>query len=166
MAQSDSYYPPAAFYFEVTMRGDSGVSGGKSELDGAFQEVSGLDRELEFEEVREGGQNLFSHRLPKRPKHGNLVLKRGVVTKSSKLADWAEATLTSVLSKPIELKEVTVTLLAEGGKPLVWWTFADAYPVKWQTAALNSTNAAIAVETLEIAYSWVKRTVSKDQPAE
>ncbi len=164
MTQSDSYYPPAAFYFEVTMRGESGVSGGKSELDGAFKEVSGLDREIDFEEVREGGQNLFSHRLPKRPKHGNLVLKRGVVTKASKLAEWAEATLTSVLSKPVELKEVTVTLLAKTGQPLVWWTFADAYPVKWVTAPLNATEAAIAVETLEITYSWVKRTVGKEPP--
>ncbi|MGE3177235.1 MAG: phage tail protein [Vicinamibacterales bacterium] len=146
------YYPPVAFYFEVSV-------GGTGPVDGAFREVSGLERELEVQEIREGGQNLFTLRLPKRVKHPNLVLKRGVVAKDSGLATWAEQTMTSMLAVPIELRKVMVTLLDRQGRALVAWTFWNAYPVKWVTSTLNATEAAIAVETFELTYAWSERQV-------
>ena len=64
------YYPPVGFHFRV----DFGIAP-QGDLDGRFQEVSGLASELGSEEVVEGGENRFSHRLPGRAKFGNLVLK-------------------------------------------------------------------------------------------
>ncbi len=49
-------------------------------FDAAFQEVGGLEAEIEVETVVEGGENRFVHRLPKPVKHPNLSLKRGLAS--------------------------------------------------------------------------------------
>jgi phage tail-like protein len=72
-----SYYPPVAFHFKVEIGLDD-----LHENDVRFQEVSGLSRELGVEQVAEGGENRFEHRLPVRGKFVNLVLKRGLLTES------------------------------------------------------------------------------------
>ena len=41
-----SYYPPVGFYFKVQ------ISGASSDDDAAFSEVSGLDTEIEIEEIK------------------------------------------------------------------------------------------------------------------
>ena len=68
--RSDSIYvPPPVFAFRVDIDG--------AESDTSFQEVSGLEVQFETEDVVEGGQNRFVHRLPTRTKYSNLLLKRG-----------------------------------------------------------------------------------------
>jgi phage tail-like protein len=54
---------------------------------GAFSEVSGLQVEVEVEEVQEGGQNHFVHKLPGRMSWPPLVLKRGIADTDS-LFEW------------------------------------------------------------------------------
>src|SRR3954454_4045214 len=54
---------------------------------GAFTEVSGLSVQIDVEELPEGGQNQFVHKLPGRMKWPNLVLKRGITT-SDTLFEW------------------------------------------------------------------------------
>ena len=76
------YYPPVGFHFRVEF-----ILDGTVESDTRFQEVSGLSAELGTEEVVEGGENRFSHRLPTRAKYSNLTLKRGLLTESG-LIDW------------------------------------------------------------------------------
>jgi phage tail-like protein len=153
LAEPVPYYPPTAFYFEVSVLGLQ-----QTAADGSFQEVSGLDRELEVQAVPEGGENRFAHQLPKRGRHPNLVLRRGIVPITSALADWAEATLGSNFTKPIQTRNVMVTLLGGMDKRIVW-TFKNAYPVKWSTAGFKAMDNAIAVETLELAYGWVAREI-------
>ena len=99
---SDTYYPPVAFYFEVKVLGTPRSPWAATEIDASFQEVSGLDRELELQPLAEGGENRFTHQLPKRGKHPNLVLKRGLVAQKSSLAEWAEQTIGSDFSDPVE----------------------------------------------------------------
>jgi phage tail-like protein len=152
---TDAYVPPVAFHFDVTVLGFSLNPG----VDASFQEISGLDRELEVQSLSEGGENRFTYQLPKRGKHPNLVLKRGLVAQKSGLADWAEATVGSSFAKPIEPKTLVVMLLNQDRLPLVAWQFKNAYPVKWVTASLNSTESKIAVESLEMAYTSVERRV-------
>jgi len=161
MPDAGVYYPPAAFYFEVTVLSAPGSPWNATDVDGSFQEISGLDRELDVEEVREGGENRFTYRLPKRGKHPNLVLKRGVVSETSALADWAEATIGSYFIKPIQPRSLQVKLLSVDKAPLILWTFANAYPTKWVTSSLNASENKIAVETLEMAYTSVERRVFK-----
>src|SRR5579863_2646027 len=51
-------------------------------LDIRFAKVSGLSAEVKTTTVKEGGQNLYSHKLPERIEYGNLVLERGIVVAS------------------------------------------------------------------------------------
>lgn len=152
---SDVYFPPVAFHFDVEVLGDSATP----EIDGSFQEVSGMDRELELVPLNEGGENGFTYQLPKRGKHPNLVLKRGLVSSTSDLSTWVDDTLGSYFDSPIETRTLLVHLLSHGHQPLVTWTFYNAYPVKWVTSALNSTESKIAVETFEMVYTTVRREV-------
>jgi phage tail-like protein len=48
---------------------------------------------------------------------------------------------------------------AEGDPvPLVTWNFFKAYPVKWANSDLKSTDNAVLVETLELAYQYYTKT--------
>ena len=80
---SDQYYPPPAFYFNLTVIGSATALFAMTMIDASCQEVTGIQAEFEFETVVEGGENRFVHRLPRYTKFPNLVLKRGIVTKTS-----------------------------------------------------------------------------------
>ena len=157
----DEYYPPSAFYFEVKVLGSQGSPASASQTDGSFQEISGIDRELEIQPLAEGGENRFTHQLPKRGRHPNLVLKRGLVSGKSALADWAEQTIGSQFTKPIQTKGLLVMLLSSDGEPVVVWDFDSAYPVKWTTSPFKSTDSSIVVESLEMAYASVARKTTR-----
>ena len=101
-------------------------------LDIRFQKVSGLSAEVETESVNEGGQNLYTQRLPKGIKYSNLVLERGMVVGSPLNLEF-NATMS--LFKFVT-SNVLVTLLSEDKTPLAAWLFLKAYPVKWSTSDL------------------------------
>lgn len=140
-----SYYPPVAFHFKVDIGLDN-----LHEHDIRFQEVSGLSRELGVEQVAEGGENRFEHRLPSRGKFGNLVLKRGLLTESGVIA-WIKDAIENFEFKPAD---ILVTLLDEEHKPLVAWSFVAAWPVKWSLGAFDAKKNEVVVETLELAYRY------------
>lgn len=145
------FYPPTSFYFRLQFKGAS------TARDYAFQEASGLDVEWELEEVREGGQNHYLHRLPKVVKYPNLVLKRGYVSSNSALATWCTATLAADFSTPLVLRDVQLDLLNAESTPLATWLFRDAWPVKWRMSEFRSQENALAIETLEFAYANFQR---------
>ncbi len=146
------YYPPGAFYFSVRVLGANPQAS-----DASFQEVSGLQAELTVEEVVEGGENRFTHRLPRAAKYSNLVLKRGVVIGSSFLTDWATRTIGDKLTRPIVTWNIEVTLLNDAGMPLLSWVFTNAFPVKFEVSPLDSTANKILIETLELSYNYFER---------
>ena len=94
------YDLPVVFHFKVEVAGFDGD-------DNKFQEVSGLNAEVTTEEIREGGENNFSYRLPTGTKYGNLVLKRGYFN-SSGLGDWCREAIQDFQFTP---RDVKVTLL-------------------------------------------------------
>jgi len=145
---SPDFYPPAGFYFQLQFGSSS------SRRDNAFQEVSGLTVELEVEEVREGGQNMYKHKLPSVARYSNLVLKRGFVSADSPLADWCSNTLLLAnFTKPIQTIDVELDLLNAEGTPLASWIFMEAWPVKWSISEFKSMDNSLAIENLELAYS-------------
>jgi phage tail-like protein len=158
-------YPPVAFHFGVSLLGADNAPVGTPN-DASFQEVSGIRVEFGNEEVAEGGQNQFVHRLPTQAKYANLVLKRGVVVMSSPLADWVSGTLASYLAKPIELRDLMVTLKNAQHDPLITWTFANAYPVRWEVSSMNSTESVVLTETMELAYHYFERSVIDQRPSQ
>lgn len=144
------YYPPASFYFSVTISGETAPN------EASFKEVSGIAMEMHTEEIVEGGLNDFRHRVPGTAKYSNLVLKRGLLAKDSPLAHWCIATLEGGLNNAIRTNHIMVSLLNESGEPIRKWHFANAWPVKWDVADFNSENNEFIVEKLEFAFNSVK----------
>ncbi len=149
-------YPPAAFYFEVVFVGEPG-------MDAAFQDVSGIKAEMEFEDVEEGGENRFKYRLPKSVKHSELVLKRGMADKASPLVQWCEDVLLKY-KFPIETKDIEVHLLGydektKDTKTISGWSFGNVYPVKWEIDGFKSEENKVAIETISFVYNDLNRIV-------
>jgi phage tail-like protein len=143
--------PPVAFHFAVSF------GAAPPAVDGSFQEVSGIAPEIETEPVAEGGENRFVHQLPKAVKNSKLMLKRGVAGLESPLVKWCRDVLEGGLVKPISPKVVHVFLLDGSGTPLRAWSFANAYPVRWEVEPFNSTKNELALEKIELSYAYSKR---------
>jgi phage tail-like protein len=118
-------------------------------IDTRFQKVSGLSVSFQTESITEGGQNLYSHRLPTRATYNNLVLERGLVV-SSPLNLEFDAAFSLFRFAP---SNVLVTMLSAQSEPLAAWMFINAYPVGWALGDLDASNPAVAINTLELAYS-------------
>lgn len=142
-----NYYPPVGFHFEVEFLGIDNFN-----HDNQFQSVSGLTIDLETEEIAEGGQNHFKHKLPVRTSFSNLVLTRGMLKNSGVIA-WVKAALEGFQIVPINL---TVKLLDENHEPLQTWSIVNAYPVQWSIGDFNAEESSLVIETLELTYNYFK----------
>lgn len=144
---------PTAFHFEVSFQG-----GDPDIPDTAFQEVSGIETEISTEDLVEGGENRFVHKLPKQVKHPNLKLKRGLTESKSGLVKWCQNTLEGSFAKPIKPHDLVIKLLDEDAAPIATWSVTNAYPVKWTVGNLDAMKNELAVETVELSYLNLKRT--------
>ncbi len=129
---------------------------GLEKSDTSFQEITGISKEWDLEEVRGGGENNFKYRLPTLCKYQNLVLKRGIVKNTSPLIDWCKSVLDGGLAEPIIPKNMTVSVLNADGDACRSWNFTRAYPVKWSVSDLKSQENAILIESIELAYEYFK----------
>jgi len=150
MAESDRPYSmPRSFHFKVEFRDIPGVV----DNDVRFQDVSGLNSELGIEEIKSGGENRFSHRLPTRAKYNNLVLKRGMLVDSG-LIGWFVDAVENFSFSPAT---IIVKLLDKDHQPLQSWSFIKAWPVKWSISDFKATENAVVIETIELAYQYFRR---------
>ena len=117
-------------------------------IDLRFAKVSGLDMTVETETVVEGGQNLYTQRLPQRISHGNLTLERGMVVGSPLNLEF-NAAFSAFRFAP---SNVLVSLLADDRAPLAAWLFMKAWPVRWATSDLDAGQPALVIDTMELAY--------------
>ena len=151
-----SYYPPSGFHFKVEF---IGVDGMNIDTEQRFQEVGGLSFEIETETLREGGENRFEYKLPKRVKYPNLVLKRGLL-KNTALLDWFKSAMSTFFMVPLydfKPADITITLLDEADQPVAIWNVVQAYPLKWAMSDLRSSENAVVIETMELAYQYFER---------
>jgi phage tail-like protein len=123
-----------------------------------FVEVAGLESGIEVDDRREGGRNDAVHRLPGpagRPVP--LVLRRGVTT-SDELWNWY---LEACSGRVVRLRRTVSVLLLDANRRPTWrWVFTGAFPMRWQGPALTATNAAVAIEALELAHEGLDRLAS------
>jgi phage tail-like protein len=117
-----------------------------------FTELSGLQLETEVEEVVEGGNNGFVHKMPGRTKVGNITLKRGM-TKSNELFKW----YIDIAQGKISRRNVSVIMYDAAGEPVMRWHFDKAYPVKWIGPQFSASSNTTAIETLELAHSGLRQ---------
>ena len=140
-----NYYPPVGFHFLVEFEGL-----GSQEKDHQFQSVSGLSVDIETEEIAEGGENRFKHKLPVKTKYPNLTLKRGMLIDSA-VIDWCRDAIENFSFKPVNL---TSKLLDEEHQPLVSWNVVHAYPIKWAVEDFNAEESKLVVENFELTYNY------------
>jgi phage tail-like protein len=144
---SSRILPLLGFYYSVQLVGSNSAD------DSRFKEVTGLSVEIPLEEVAEGGENRFRHKVPGVPKYTNLVLKRGMIAAQLPFYQWCNATLLNNFSKPIQPKTISIALLnTDTSQPMRTWTVNNAWPVKWSISDFNSMDGQVVIETLEMAY--------------
>ena len=119
---------------------------------GGFSQVSGLEREVQTEDFREGGLNDYTHKLATVTKYQNLTLRRGIAD-ATELWQWRQ----DVVNGKIERRQINVVLVDHLGREKWRWVFAKAYPVKWSGSELNATTNAVFVESVEFAHNGIKR---------
>lgn len=118
-------------------------------IDIRFQRVSGLSATIETTTVNEGGQNLYTHRLPRKVGYSNLILERGFVVGSPLNLEFnAAMSLFKFLPS-----NVMITLLDGDAVPLAAWMFLKAFPVRWATADLSASEDKVLIDTLELSYT-------------
>lgn len=140
-----NYYPPVGFHFLVEFEGL-----GMKENDHQFQSVAGLSVDIETEEIAEGGENRFKHKLPVKTKYPNLTLKRGMLIDSA-VINWCRDAFENFTFKPVNL---TIKLLNDKHQPLTSWNVVHAYPVKWSVEDFNAQESKIVVESFELTYNY------------
>jgi phage tail-like protein len=137
--------PPLGFRFGVFFFVGGVVP---NPLDFRFKKVSGIGSTVSTRTVNEGGQNLYSQKLPERVQYDNLVLERGLAVGSPLVVEF-NAAMSLFKFAP---SNVLVSLLDEAGLPVSSWLFMNAYPVKWTVSNLDADSNAVVIETLELSY--------------
>ncbi|WP_138760650.1 phage tail protein [Modestobacter altitudinis] len=130
---------------------------------GAFQECSGLDLEMDIGEYVEGGRNNGVIQRAGRAKVARIVLRRGMFhpaggTVDTALWRWFQDVVDGV--RPLRRYDGTVEVLDEDREAVATWTFARGLPVKVIGPQLNARTGEVAVEELQIAHEGLRLEVS------
>ena len=114
-----------------------------------FQEVSGMDVESQPIEYRHGSSPQFSTiKMPGLKNHSDVTLKKGVFKNDDQFWAW----FNEIKMNTIQRRPVTISLLDEGGAPVMVWTLANAWPNKISGTDLKATGNQVAVETIVISH--------------
>jgi phage tail-like protein len=146
------------FRFAVTFRRVSGE--GPIRLgDGGFQEVGGLDVEMEIKDYEEGGRNDGVIRRVGRAKYQPLICKRGMFGPADgdaepELWQWFQDIVGGV--RPVRRYDGTVQVQDQKGSPMASWEFFAAVPAKLVGPQLNAKTGEIAIEELHLAHQGLR----------
>lgn len=132
-------YPLPKFHFRVEWGG----------TDFAFTEVTGLTKESEVIEYRDGLSPEFHKiKMPGMQKLSNITLKRGTFKGKNEFQQW----MGTISLNKVERRDVTISLLNEAHEPVVTWKVKQAWPVKIQSSDLKADGNEVAIETMELAH--------------
>lgn len=147
-----------AFNFRVGLVGSSPGADGRDTIgNGGFQECSGLEIELDVQELQEGGRNDGVVRQVGRAKYQPITLKRGMFSPSAGEPAWTElwGWLQQVASgERVVRYDGTIEVLdrAEARAVVATWTFVRGLPLKITGPQLNARTGEVAIEELQIAH--------------
>jgi phage tail-like protein len=122
---------------------------------GTFREVHGLSVTIDTTEVREGGENGFSHVLPGRMSWPHLVFKRGIV-QSDALFDWLNKSSGDGFAangNKITRSTGAVTVMSNTGVRLRAWDFDGVFAVRWSGPDFDTSSDNALEEELEVAHT-------------
>ena len=132
--------------------------GGTALADGAFQECTGLDVELDVQELVEGGRNHGVIRRVGRAKYSPIVLKRGMFYSGDAvnrdLWTWLEDVASGV--RPVRRYDGIVEVMSVGDTVVARWLFERGLPAKITGPQLNAKTGEVAIEELHIAHEGLR----------
>jgi phage tail-like protein len=142
------------FRFEVSFDRASG-DGPQRLGDGGFQEVNGLEVEMDVSDFEEGGRNDAVTRRIGRAKFQPLVCKRGMFGPATgdaepELWQWFQDIVSGV--RPVRRYNGTVKVQNQAGSTMAVWRFSRAVPTKIVGPQLNAKTGDIAIEELHLAH--------------
>jgi phage tail-like protein len=153
-----------SFRFRVTLS-PSAASGADGPIgDGAFQECSGLDVEMDVGEYVEGGRNNGVIQRAGRAKVARITLRRGMFhppggTVRPELWQWFQDVVDGV--RPLRRYDGTIDVLDENDHAVATWTFARGLPAKLVGPQLNARTGEVAIEELQIAHEGLRMRVGR-----
>jgi phage tail-like protein len=163
------------FNFQVKLRRsvhqDAGLAGssngapdsapsGQPLGDGAFQECSGLDLEMDVQEYQEGGRNDGVIRRVGRAKYSPIVLKRGMFfadsspTANQDLWRWIQGVVAG--ERPVPRYDGIIEIMSRGQTVGATWVFLRGLPAKITGPQLNAKTGDVAIEELHIAHEGLR----------
>jgi phage tail-like protein len=169
----------SAFKFEISLIQSAQVVAGSQRLhdgrdrntppsgqqllgNGAFQECSGLEVEMDLQDYQEGGRNNGVIRRAGRAKFQPLVLKRGMFYEAgdgeqranAELWQWMQDVIDGV--RPIRRYDGIVYVKSADNQVRATWAFERGLPAKIRGPELNGKTGELAIEELHIAHEGLR----------
>lgn len=151
----------STFNFRIALNHSGGTE--RALGNGGFQECSGLQIEVDVQELQEGGRNNGVIRQVGRGKYSPLVLKRGMLfpdngTVYNELWNWIQGVVDGV--RPVRRYDGVVEMLAADGiATIATWTFDRGLPQKIAGPSFNAKTGEVAIEELTIAHEGLRLLV-------
>lgn len=114
---------------------------------GGFNEVSGLDAEIEPVDYRNGDEDFVARKLPGIKKFPNIVLKRGIIGDIDAF-DWFRQAATG----SVDRREGAIILRDERRNEVMRWKFVRGWACKYTGPSLKGDSSAVAIESIEICH--------------
>lgn len=114
---------------------------------GWFTSVEGLGCEIEYDAVKEGGNNSFVWQLPTRIKYTNIKLSRPADTEMGKISAWF-----AELARGIKPTTATIEAMDSENVKIMAWEFEGVVPVRWTGPSFTSDSLKVTTETIELAH--------------
>ncbi len=166
---TNSLFP--AFKFEAKLRRSpqivagsdvqqdtNAIPSGKLLGDGAFQECTGLQVEMDVQEYQEGGRNDGVIRQVGRAKYTNIVLKRGMFyNRDGQVNDELWQWLQDIVSgRPVARYDGIIEVKNRDATVVATWVFDRGLPARITGPQLNAKTGEIAIEELHIAHEGLR----------
>jgi phage tail-like protein len=129
---------------------------------GVFREVSGLELQISTQDIPEGGQNGYVHKLPGRITWPNITFKKGL-TQADNLFAWINEVSGDGFarnSNALTRKTGAIAVVDHDGSPLRSWNLIDVFPVRWSGPSFSTDNQSPLEESLEITHHGFTATTS------
>jgi phage tail-like protein len=158
-----------SFRFQIKLRKSPEVESGSQSPDdspsgaalgdGAFQECSGLEVEMDVQEYQEGGRNDGVIRRVGRGKYSPVVLKRGMFFSAGgevnrDLWSWLQDVVAG--KRPVARYDGVIQVMSSGEDVVATWVFDRGLPQKVRGPELNARTGEVAIEELHIAHEGLR----------
>jgi phage tail-like protein len=114
---------------------------------GGFNEISGLDAEVQTIDYRNGDEDFVPRKLPGMKQFPNIVLRRGIIGDIDAFS-WVQ----QAASGRLDRREGAIILRDEQRNEVMRWRFIRGWACKYAGPSLKGSSNEIAFESIEIAH--------------